>query len=239
MLNRIPAQKLQLLALMLLALYPIAIAAARLELWHFRNSFLIFVLAALFGFAVLVISILKMAKDSSQAKPLVISVLATGIPLAFLASNIIKAQTHPFIHDITTDVTNPPQFVAAKEQRTEGDHDVAYDAANVEPTQTGYPDLKAITLNNDAKTAVNTAKVLMQKQGWEILAINEETLPYTLEASETTLLFGFIDDVSLRFETLEDGKTLVNMRSMSRQGKSDLGVNAKRIKEFFALLKAE
>ena len=42
MLTKIPASKLQGLAIILLALYPLAIVAARLDLMHFRNSFLIF-----------------------------------------------------------------------------------------------------------------------------------------------------------------------------------------------------
>ena len=104
-LQKIPAIKLQWIALVLLAIYPIAIAAARLDIWHFRNSFLLFVVAAIAGFIVLVLSVLKMSRgDRQDSKALVISVVATLIPLISLGSNIVKAKDFPFIHDISTDV---------------------------------------------------------------------------------------------------------------------------------------
>ena len=136
MLQRINANKLQLIALIVLALYPLAILAARLDIWHFRNSFLIFVLASLVGFALLVISILKLSKpvkdEKSETRPLLITIVATGLPLALMGKSIMAAQAHPFIHDITTDFQQPPAFMAAKTVRAESDHDVAYLAENIE-----------------------------------------------------------------------------------------------------------
>ncbi len=58
---------------------------------------------------------------------------------------------------------------------------------------------------------------------------NNETLPFTIEAVDTSLLFGFKDDVVIRISSHKEAGSLVDVRSMSRQGKSDLGVNAKRI----------
>lgn len=249
MLQHINARKLQWIALITLALYPLSILAARLGIWHFSNTFLIFVVASLVGFILLVISIFKLSKQSAdekgETKPLLITILATGLPLAFMGKNIMAAQGHPFIHDITTDFQQPPALMAAKALRTEADHDVEYQAENIELQQSGYPDLKAIVLNGGAKTVLHQAKVLMQKQGWQILALQDEQAPYTLEASTESTLFAFIDDVSLRFtpvaqaEAATQVQTQVDMRSMSRQGKSDLGQNAKRINEFFELLQAQ
>ena len=246
MLQRINAKKLQWIALIMLALYPLAILAARLDIWHFRNSFLIFVVASLVGFVLLVISILKLSKqpqdEKSETSALLITIVATGLPLAFMGNNIMAAQGHPFIHDITTDYQQPPEFMAAKALRTQSDHDVVYSPDNIELQKSGYPDLKAIVLNAEAKTALHQAKVLMQKQGWEILALQDTQAPYTLEASTESTLFAFVDDMSLRFTPViqPEGSTLVqtqvDMRSMSRQGKSDLGQNAKRITAFFELL---
>jgi len=65
------------------------------------------------------------------------------------------------------------------------------------------------------------------------MAENNQQSPFTLEASDTSLLFGFIDDVVLRIQADEQG-TLVDMRSMSRVGKSDMGANAQRIQRFLA-----
>ena len=58
-----------------------------------------------------------------------------------------------------------------------------------------------------------------------------------IEAVDTTLLYGFKDDVAVRVQETADG-TRVDIRSMSRVGKSDLGVNAKRIRTFMARLRA-
>lgn len=246
MLQRINAKKLQWIALIMLALYPLAILAARLDIWHFRNSFLVFILASLVGFVLLVISILKLSKPPQDGKSetwaLLIAIVATGLPLALMGKNIMAAQGHPFMHDITTDFQQPPALMAATALRTESDHDVTYLPENIELQKNGYPNLKAIVLMGDAKTVLHQAKVLMQKQGWQVLALQDTQAPYTLEASTESTLFAFIDDVSLRFTPMtQEGEstlvqTQVDMRSMSRQGKSDLGQNAKRITAFFELL---
>ena len=53
-----------------------------------------------------------------------------------------------------------------------------------------------------------------------------------IEATATTLLFGFRDDVVVRIVENEAGGVSIDMRSKSRVGKSDLGQNAKRIRQF-------
>lgn len=50
-----------------------------------------------------------------------------------------------------------------------------------------------------------------------------------IHAEFTSLIFGFIDDVEFLF--MDDGVTL-HMRSASRVGNSDMGVNRKRMEEF-------
>jgi uncharacterized protein (DUF1499 family) len=58
-----------------------------------------------------------------------------------------------------------------------------------------------------------------------------------IEAVDTTLLYGFKDDIVVRVQEGAEG-TRVDVRSMSRVGKSDLGMNAKRIRTFLARLRA-
>jgi uncharacterized protein (DUF1499 family) len=53
----------------------------------------------------------------------------------------------------------------------------------------------------------------------------------TLEANETTRLFHFVDDVVVRVRP-SDGGSVVDVRSKSRDGRGDMGVNAKRIRAF-------
>lgn len=243
-LEKISNQKMMLAAVLLLAIYPIAILAARLEIWHFRNSFLLFILSALLGFGILVISILKMSKiggDTEGKEParyLVISVAATLLPLMLLGSNVYKAQQYPFIHDISTDVETPPEFVAAQQDRKESDHSVSYEGEDLALTQKkSYPDINSLIVKSDAQQVFNASKALMSENGWDMLAAQNQQMPFTLEAVSTSALFAFKDDVVIRIQSLK-GSVQVDVRSMSRQGKSDLGVNAKRINEFLASLQS-
>ena len=237
LLQKVPANKLQWIAVALLVIYPLSIIAARLEIWHFRNSFLLLIVAALVSFIVLVLSVLKLGQGQhSDAKPLIVALICTLTPLAVMGNSVFKAQSSPFIHDIVTDTANPPEFVAAKQARVEGDHDVTYAGKEVADLQlAGYPDLKPLVLQQAASQVFDDAKVAMLANGWTILAENNQKLPYTLEAVDSSLLFGFKDDVIVRIAqslTSEDSEavtTTVDVRSMSRQGKSDMGANAKRI----------
>ena len=70
--------------------------------------------------------------------------------------------------------------------------------------------------------------------GWEILAADEAS--GIIEASDTSFWFGFVDDVVVRISATESGGVLVDMRSASRVGKSDLGKNAQRIQTFMDAL---
>jgi uncharacterized protein (DUF1499 family) len=67
--------------------------------------------------------------------------------------------------------------------------------------------------------------------GLEIVGVEEDR--GLLEATDTTFWFGFKDDVVVRIRAQEDGSgSRVDVRSVSRVGTSDLGVNARRIGEF-------
>lgn len=247
MLNKIPANKLQWLAVILLALYPLAILATRLDVMHFRNSFLIFIVSALIGLIVLLLSIFKLTKKQAGEKSaLIIAIVLTIVPLTVLSSNIIKARTVPFIHDVTTDTQNPPQFVAAASDRKEGDHPVTYEGEALAQQQlAGYPDLKSLELNQPIEAVVTQAQDVAAAMGWDVIAMNINEPPMTIEAVDESVLFGFKDDIVIRLESFTTpeqnvdvpAKTRVDVRSMSRVGKSDLGANAARIEAFLSALK--
>ena len=230
MFNRVPAQKLQWLALALLLVYPIAILLARLGVMHFRNSFLMFVIAALIGFVVLVISLLKLTKEHTQVKPLTLAIAFTLAPLMVLGSNIIKSKAYPFIHDISTDLIDPPEFVIAAKLRGPEDHSVVYEGSDVaKQQQQGYPDIQSLILASTPEQTLAKVKAIIHENGWALLGEKSDGLPFYVEAMDTSLLFGFKDDVVVRIKAAANG-SLVDIRSMSRQGKSDLGVNAERIR---------
>jgi len=69
--------------------------------------------------------------------------------------------------------------------------------------------------------------------GWDIAS----AMPAEgrLEATDTTRWFGFKDDVVVRVVSIPEGSR-VDVRSVSRIGRSDLGANARRIRGFLAAL---
>jgi uncharacterized protein (DUF1499 family) len=71
---------------------------------------------------------------------------------------------------------------------------------------------------------------------WDIVA--RAPAEGRLEAVATSDWFGFRDDIVVRIRA-EGAGSRVDIRSKSRVGESDLGVNARRIREFIARLKAE
>lgn len=139
-----------------------------------------------------------------------------------------RAQSVPPIHDITTDMSNPPAFTLLAPARREAPNAVDYPGAETASQQeAAYPQLTSVTLNMPLARAMEVAKAIVQKRGWEIAGVTNTTL----EATATTRWFGFKDDVAIRM-TQTDTDVLVDMRSASRLGKSDLGTNAERIQAF-------
>jgi uncharacterized protein (DUF1499 family) len=58
-----------------------------------------------------------------------------------------------------------------------------------------------------------------------------------IEASQASFWFGFVDDIVIRVTAAGEGSR-IDIRSVSRQGKGDLGVNADRVRAYLAALKA-
>jgi len=69
---------------------------------------------------------------------------------------------------------------------------------------------------------IQAIEIAIQKTGGEITAINEKYIAATYKSK----LFRFIDDLEIR---LDDDDKLIHFRSASRVGRSDLGINIKRI----------
>ena len=71
--------------------------------------------------------------------------------------------------------------------------------------------------------------------GWKIKSENLEA--GIIEATETTFWYGFKDDVVIRIQPSEGGGSVVDVRSISRVGGSDIGANADRIRKFLGLMR--
>jgi len=161
---------------------------------------------------------------------LVIGAVAFGIPFAMLQN----ARRLPPIHDSTTDTENPPRFVAIIPLRKGSPNPVEYQGGNISQQQRmAYPDIQPVTIAElpDAafKRALNAARDL----GWQIVAAMPEER--RIEATDTTIWFGFKDDIVVRV-TPSDGGSRIDVRSVSRLGEGDLGKNAARIRAYLQRL---
>jgi uncharacterized protein (DUF1499 family) len=110
---------------------------------------------------------------------------------------------------------------------------MSYPLAFVEQVRSFYTDVQPIRLNQDAATAYQKAVATVQGLGWEI--VYQDASAMTIDARDTSLVFKFVDDIVVRVRADGSG-AVVDVRSKSRDGKSDLGANAARIKGFVAAL---
>ena len=146
------------------------------------------------------------------------------------------ARTVPPIHDITTDTERPPAFVAIVERRRDAPNPPEYGGPPVAAQQKqGYPDLGPASFAAPPDRVLAAAEAAGRGLGWEIVAV--APAEGRLEATATTPWFGFKDDVVVRV-TAAGGGSRVDVRSKSRVGRSDLGVNARRVRDFLAALAA-
>lgn len=183
----------------------------------------------------IVLNVLLNRKNIQWGSTLVYAVLAL-VAVAMPVSMMSKASTVPPIHDITTDVTNPPAFVAVAPLREGAPNPVTYEGGEVTKQQLeAYPEIKTQLLPQNLEAVLSAAENAIVALGWERA---QGALPNTLEATDTTLWFGFKDDVVIRL-TPKNNNTLVDVRSKSRVGKSDLGKNAQRINAFFDELRKQ
>ena len=138
------------------------------------------------------------------------------------------AETVPFIHDVTTDTTDPPAFVAILPLRADAPNPAEYDAAQAEAQLGYYTDLTTRLIERPYADVFEDAVTAVRAEGMRVVA----AVPREgrIEAVATTRWFGFEDDVVLRLQDAHGRATVVDMRSKSRVGGSDLGANAARVR---------
>jgi len=161
---------------------------------------------------------------------LAISFIVVSVPLNWYA----VAHRMPWIHDITTDTKDPPEFRAILPLRAKAPNLTDYGGPEVAALQhAAYPDVKPLTLFTPPDRAFDRALAVARSLGWKI--IDEDRKEGRIEAMDRTICFGFTDNIVIRVRPEHDGSR-VDIRSVSRVGKSDLGTNAARIRKFLRKL---
>lgn len=148
-----------------------------------------------------------------------------------------RARSVPRIHDITTDTQNPPVFVAILPLRKDAENTATYGGKEIAELQRkGYPDIQPLLLGVPPQVAFARALDTAESMGWTLVASNPAE--GRIEATDRTLWYGFKDDIVIRVAPAPSGSgSRVDVRSVSRVGRSDIGINAQRIRQFMAKLK--
>jgi hypothetical protein len=163
-------------------------------------------------------------------------VALAAIVAGYPAAQVVKARRVPPIHDITTDTIDPPTFVALAQARRAAPNGIDYAGEGMAVLQKqAYPDVATLRSRLAAGELFARAARLAADSGWTVVEASPQD--GRIEATATTLLFGFEDDVVIRVRATAAGSEL-DMRSMSRIGQSDIGANAARIGRFLGQLRA-
>ena len=205
----------------------------RWGLWHFRTGFMLLTWAAYGALAVVVLGLVALVVNRSSSKAIffalasiILALFVVGIPWQMKQ----RAQHVPPIHDITTDTANPPAFVAILPLRANAPNSIEYKGTEIAAQQKkAYPDLQPLSLNVPPDVAFQRALRAARNAGWDIVESRPDQ--GRIEATDTTLWFGFKDDIVVRVTSLDSGSR-IDVRSVSRVGKSDVGTNASRIRNY-------
>lgn len=137
------------------------------------------------------------------------------------------------IHDVSTDPADPPQFVALRDTRLACVTGLEYSGYDPDEHRRRYPDLVTAVYEHAPAHVFGAAEAFAAAMDWHIAAAIENE--GRIEATATTSVFRFKDDIVVRIRGFEN-KSQLDVRSASRIGKSDLGANARRIREYLTML---
>lgn len=222
------------------------------DLWTFRFGFDILryaFYAVVAGGLLALLQLLRRIRIKSI--PLMPNLFAIAIALCFsfyILSMVSTARSVPAIHDAATNLEDLPQFRTLplradnlekvpdmdRPELKAMDPEARWKAIHKE----AYGDLRTLRLPLPPSEALARAQTLVKERDWDLAQVDGPG--GTIEATATTLFFRFKDDVVIRIrpDPANPRSSLVDMRSVSRVGGSDVGVNARRIRSFLQDLQA-
>src|ERR1700730_13740699 len=218
----------------------------RFGLANFRGALLLLACGLVLLLAGTLLAIVGMLVASTRRTRFARGPAMAAVAIGLLASvRLVSWIAAARIHEISTDLTDPPAFVAVAALRR--------DAHAVNPSEyvsrvsapgggiievpelqrQRYPDIQPLRLALAPAAALQAAQRAAQHLRWQIDAY----VPGDgrLEATDTSAFFGFKDDVVVRVRASDAGSR-VDVRSKSRVGLSDVGANARRVRAFLKLV---
>jgi len=221
---------------------PVGALGSKAGIWGFQGGFLLLavgtVLAAIVFFLGIVAYVYCVSRKlQAERGVILVGVVLSTVILAVMGNQFAAASSVPPIHNISTDTNAPPEFdkiVAIRD--AESANPLLYDPETLAQTQReAYPQVQPLISNAAPAEMLERAVRVMRDMGMEIVDVNASA--GRAEATDSTFWFGFKDDVVVRVRS-EGSGSVVDIRSVSRVGQSDLGKNAARISEILAGLQA-
>lgn len=221
----------------------VAALGSAMEIWSFRAGlgalrYLFFAAAA--GAA---LGLIGLVMARRRAKLMLANLLTIVVALGFVLylGNMVRiAKSVPAIHDAATDLDDVPQFSRLKVRADNLENIPDEGKPELEAMapeerwkalhRSHYGDLRTLRLAAPPAETARRAAALARARGWEVALAEVDRV----EATHTSTFFRFKDDVVVRVRPAPDGGSLVDMRSISRVGGSDVGMNAKRVRAFLA-----
>jgi uncharacterized protein (DUF1499 family) len=234
---RIPLNSLGASAIAVAALSALVLLVAgpgyRLGVWALPTGFMLLRWGAYGGLlaAALAAGALWRARGRSAPAVLALAIALTTVAIPLRLQRAAAAA--PPIHDISTDTADPPTFEAVVPLRADAPNTLEYSQEAARHQRSGYPDIRPLILEMPAPQVFDRALQAARDEGWEIVDANADE--GRIEATDTTTFFGFKDDVVVRLTTL-GGRTIVDVRSVSRVGRGDAGTNARRVRDYLERL---
>ena len=221
----------------------IAAVGSATGLWGFRPALqslrYLFFTAAAGALLGLIGLVMARRRGKLMLANLVALVVALGFVL-YLGNLVRIARSVPAIHDVATNLDDLPQFTRLSVRADNLDNIPDEGRAELKALppeerwkalhREHYGDLRTVRLATPPAETVRRAAALARGRGWDVALVDEKA--GIVEATETSLFFRFKDDVVVRVRPAPGGGSLVDMRSISRVGGSDVGMNAKRVRSF-------
>ncbi|MGH9350029.1 MAG: DUF1499 domain-containing protein [Vicinamibacterales bacterium] len=205
----------------------------RIGLWSLQTAFTVMQWAVYAGAVAAIVAGIALWRARGRSPlgvlALVLALVVIAIPVRFRQ----MAASVPPIHDITTDTANPPTFEAVLPLRADAVNSLEYSQEVARRQREAYPDIKPLVVEIPAAQMFDRAVRAARDAGWDIVDVSADT--WRIEAVDTTPFFGFKDDIVVRLTPI-GGRTVVDVRSVSRIGRSDVGTNARRIREYLDAL---
>lgn len=215
--------------------------------------------AVLVSIAAIIVSLSKAPRKRAFMLAFAALLVSTSLAGRFVGATL-NAEAKPPLHDIQTDWSDPisPSDALFTEREATGatnpieDDPLIPEAATARwpglagqrvadvqeaaeyipgvhksPKQTPYPLIAPLVMDASPEAAFAAALAAIDRRGWRLTLA--EPAEGRIDASEENFWFGTRDDILIRIRAVDEG-VRIDVRSVSRTGLSDLGANAKRVR---------